>query len=58
MEKANSNVSVGPYRHSTRGEQLPENPDLGLMSPTFFYASMVITAYALKSIIGLECCDI
>lgn len=51
MEKANSNVSVGPYRPNTRGEQLPGNPDLGQMSP-IFYASMVITAYALKSIIG------
>lgn len=57
MEKANSITSVGPYGHITRGMELPENPDLGQMSP-FLYVSVAMIAYALKSITGLGSYDI
>lgn len=44
-------MSVGPYERITRGTQLPGNPDLGQMPP-LLYASMAITAYALKVLQG------
>lgn len=37
-------MSVGPYGHTMRGTQLPENPDLGQMPP-LLYASVAIIAY-------------
>lgn len=44
-------LECGPLQTQHERRAAPGNPDLGQMPP-LFYASMVITVYALKSIIG------